>query len=349
MDVGYAGLKDAQAVTRQVFSIRGTTEEKVMGLKWPDLTVLWAARHGNKLRIGHLSGNRFAVKVRDVNPADVVRIKAPLDTLQRRGMPNYFGEQRFGRRGDNDRLGAALVRGDYEGVLKLLLGSPDSAVDDGQTHAARAAYDRGDREGSMRQWPRRSGMERRVLARLIKTGRAGSAVWAIDEKIRRLWVSALQSRLFNDVVARRVEADALDRVMDGDLAWKHDNGACFQVESTRLAEEQARCDAFEISASGPLLGYRTTMPAGGEPLRIENEAMAAHGLSPKDFRSEHVGRVKGARRPLRVQPKDVELAGGVDDYGAHVTVAFTLPAGSFATVLMRELMKADVEEGEGGA
>ncbi|MGC8001341.1 tRNA pseudouridine(13) synthase TruD, partial [Salmonella enterica] len=75
-------------------------------------TVQWAARHGNKLRLGHLKGNRFAIKVRGVNATDVVRLRAPIDELARRGMPNYFGEQRFGRRNDNDRLGAALMRGD---------------------------------------------------------------------------------------------------------------------------------------------------------------------------------------------------------------------------------------------
>src|SRR5207237_750340 len=102
-----------------------------MDLRLPDMTVQWAARHGNKLRLGHLAANRFAVKVRDVVPTDVVKLQPVLDLLQRRGLPNYFGEQRFGRRGDNDRLGAALLRGDDESVLKRLLGAPDARLDDG--------------------------------------------------------------------------------------------------------------------------------------------------------------------------------------------------------------------------
>src|SRR5688500_12353105 len=85
-DVGYAGLKDARAVTRQVLSILGTTEEKVMGLRLPDVTVQWAARHGNKLRLGHLAGNRFAVKIREVEPTDVVKLKPVLAVLEKRGM-----------------------------------------------------------------------------------------------------------------------------------------------------------------------------------------------------------------------------------------------------------------------
>ncbi len=60
-DMGYAGMKDAHAITRQVLSIRGTTEERVMTTSIDGVKVLWAARHGNKLRLGHLAGNRFAI------------------------------------------------------------------------------------------------------------------------------------------------------------------------------------------------------------------------------------------------------------------------------------------------
>jgi tRNA pseudouridine13 synthase len=102
-DIGYAGLKDARAIARQVLSIQGVTEEQVMGLHLPNITVQWASRHGNKLRLGHLAANRFAIKIRDVTPTDVVKLAPVMEELQRRGMPNYFGEQRFGRRGDNDK------------------------------------------------------------------------------------------------------------------------------------------------------------------------------------------------------------------------------------------------------
>jgi tRNA pseudouridine13 synthase len=335
-DIGYAGLKDARAITRQVVSIPGTTEAAVMNLKIPNLTVLWAARHGNKLRLGHLKANRFAIKVRDVTPTDVVKIRPALVELQRRGMPNYFGEQRFGRRNDNDQLGAAYVRGDHKALLSLLLGQPKPEIDDPETIKARAAFDRHDLEEAMRLFPRHHGMERRILHRLAKTHRPSAAVWSIDEKLRRLWVSALQSRLFNEIMAKRI--DTLDRLLPGDFAYKHENGACFGVEDA--AAEQPRADAFEISPTGPLIGFRVSLPEG-EPLRIEQEVFAAHGLSPGDFKRAGQLRVKGDRRPLRVQPTDIDLAGGVDEHGPHITVAFTLPAGSFATTLMRELMKAE--------
>lgn len=340
-DIGYAGLKDARAITRQVISIPGATEAAVMNLKFSDLTVLWAARHTNKLRLGHLKANRFAIKIRDVNPTDVVKIRPVLADLQRRGMPNYFGEQRFGRRNDNDRLGAACVRGDHKALLSLLLGQSNPQVDDRETIQAREAFDRHDLEEAMRLFPRRHGMERRILHRLAKTHRPSAAVWAIDEKLRRLWVSALQSRVFNEIVARRI--DSLDRLMPGDFAYKHENGACFRVEDP--AAEQPRADAFEISPTGPLIGFRVSLPEG-EPLRIEQEVFAAHGLAPGDFKRAGQLRVKGDRRPLRVQPTDIDVAGGVDEHGPHITIAFTLPTGSFATTLLHELMKNDPSPSE---
>lgn len=335
-DIGYAGLKDARAVTRQLLSILGTTPEAVMQLQLPEIAIQWAARHANKLRPGHLRANRFAIKLRDVNATDVVKLPPVIQQLQRRGMPNYFGEQRFGRRGDNHLLGAALVRGDDQSVLNLLLGSGNPELDDAQAMGARNAFERGDLEQAMRLWPRYGGMERRVLHRMIKTGKPAAAVKSIDEKLRRLWVSALQSSLFNEVVAERI--DSLDQVLKGELAWKHDNGACFLVEDPAI--EQPRCEAFEISPSGPLVGYRLTFPQE-RPLQIEQQVLSDHALSPQDFRAEGRLKVKGARRPLRVRPEDVQLAGGVDEFGPHITIAFTLPPGSFATVFLRELMKND--------
>jgi tRNA pseudouridine13 synthase len=334
-DIGYGGLKDARAITRQIISIPNTTEARVMGLKYSDLSVLWAARHGNKMRLGHLKANRFAIKIRDVTPTDVIKLRPVMAELQRRGMPNYFGEQRFGRRGDNDKLGAAYIRGDHKAVLSQLLGTPNE-TDDRESFRARTAFDKHELDKAMTLFPRKYGMERRVLHRLIKSHRPSSAVWTISENLRRLWVSALQSRLFNEVLAKRI--DSIDKIFNGDFAYKHENGACFLVEDA--AAEQPRADAFEISPTGPLVGHRVTMPLG-EPLKIEEQILKSHGLTSGHFKQEGHDQAKGARRPLRVKPAETTLEAGVDQHGTFITVAFTLPAGSFATELLREIMKTD--------
>jgi tRNA pseudouridine13 synthase len=333
-DIGFAGMKDAHAVTRQILSIPNVQEQAVLDIRMPNLSVQWAKRHNNKLRLGHLAGNRFVIRIRQTAASDMEKAQAVLDLLQQRGKPNYFGEQRFGRRMNNHLLGAALIRGDDMGVLKLLLGDPMTDVDDAQAMGARKAFDRGEYEQAMHLFPRRSGMERRILARFIKKQNPTAAAKAIDDKLRRLWISALQSEMFNQVVARRL--GSLHRLMAGDLAYLHASGAVFHVEN--LEVEQPRCDAFEISPSGPLVGYRVTLPEG-EPLTIEQDAFAAFGMAPADFRVEGRHKIKGARRPLRIKPAEVQVSSGSDAMGSFLSLGFTLPAGAFATSLLREVMK----------
>ena len=94
--------------------------------------------------LGHLKGNRFAIRLRHVSPTDVVKVAPVLKTIAERGLPNYFGEQRFGRRGDNHLLGAAIIRSDPKGLLDQLLGKPMPTREDPQTTGARKAYDRND-------------------------------------------------------------------------------------------------------------------------------------------------------------------------------------------------------------
>lgn len=335
-DIGFAGMKDKDAVTRQVVSVPGVSEERLLKLQSPELSVLWATRHRNKLKLGHLKGNRFAIRIREVEPAAVVRLQVPLRRLQQRGMPNFFGEQRFGVRHDNDQIGAALIRGDNGRVLHLLLGSPRSDVDPPEIVQARTHFDRGEFDESLRHWPRRCGMERRLVARFAKSRRPGATVRAIEPRLRRLWISALQSRVFNEVLGRRI--DTLDRILPGDICEKLDNHACFRVEDPGV--EQPRADRWEISPTGPLLGYRLTLPTD-EALSIEQSVFDQFELKSADFRNAEKDRAKGDRRALRVRPEDVRIESGVDEIGGYVLVAFTLPAGSFATVLLRELMKPE--------
>jgi tRNA pseudouridine13 synthase len=337
-EIGYAGMKDAQAVTRQFLTVPRVDDAKLLAIQTAQLKVLSSAKHINKLRLGHLKGNRFAIKIREVEATDVVKIRPALERLEREGMPNYFGEQRFGRRGDNDQLGAALLRDDPMTVLRLVLGTPLKDGDPSGVFEARRFFDNNDLQAAMKKWPRSSGMERRILARYINTSSAGKALQLLEPRLRRLWLSALQSRVFNEVVSERI--DSIGKLLPGDLAYLHDRGACFSVDD--VAKEQPRADAFEVSATGPILGYRMSLPSG-EALALEQTVYDRFKLTREDFKRPNRDQAKGDRRPIRVKPADVQIAGGVDDHGDHITIAFTLPAGSFATVLLREVMKGDEE------
>jgi tRNA pseudouridine13 synthase len=115
-DVGYAGLKDKRAVAVQRFSVPaaagGEIARRAAGLSGPGWRVTATALHGNKLRPGHLRGNRFRVVVRGVAPGALEQAERICAELRARGAPNLYGPQRFGKRGDNAALGAAILRRD---------------------------------------------------------------------------------------------------------------------------------------------------------------------------------------------------------------------------------------------
>ncbi|MEY4674127.1 MAG: tRNA pseudouridine 13 synthase [Planctomycetota bacterium] len=107
--IGVAGLKDAQAVSRQWVSVQGVTDEEAARLSGRSWRVLEARRHGNKLKMGHLAGNRFELVLRDTAPGDLAKARAGLEQMTRLGVPNYFGEQRFGKRGANLEKGLQIL------------------------------------------------------------------------------------------------------------------------------------------------------------------------------------------------------------------------------------------------
>lgn len=333
-DIGFAGLKDARAVTRQWLSVEHIEPERVKALEFPNAKVLDVSRHGNKLKLGHLRGNKFTIRVRGSDDADGARASEIMAVLAKRGMPNYFGAQRFGVRGDNAFIGRAVLLGDFESAMAIMLGWPGKD-DHGDIRRARQLYDEGKLAEARETWPYTSRQQKRVLQSLIKMrGNAKRAWRTVEMNLRRLMVSAFQSQLFNEVLADRI--GELDRLVDGDIAMKHLNGACFVVEDA--AGEQGRCDAFEISPTGPIFGHKVKRPTG--PTRVvEDRVLGASGVGLEAFRVKDGMKFPGERRALRVCPADASVAAGSDQDGVFVALRFTLPPGCYATCVTREVCK----------
>ncbi len=276
-DIGYAGLKDKRAITRQWFSLPLRDAAPLRGFQVEGLSVLELSRHGNKLRPGHLRGNRFVVGIRGAHEGAAFRARAILDRLAAVGVANAFGPQRFGRDGQTAALGRALLLGG--------------------THPDRARAER-------------------------------------DRFLRKLALSAFQSSLFNRVLEQRLRDGTWNQALLGDVLQKP-TGAAFVCEA--LEVDAPRVAAFEVSPAGPMFGAKL-LAARGAPREYELGALREAEIEEAVF--EKGGDLtQGARRAFRVRIEEPQVE-QVDDV---LRVAFTLPRGSYATVVMREIMKGDVE------
>jgi tRNA pseudouridine13 synthase len=328
--VGCAGLKDARAVTVQTISVGDVAPSRIRALDLPGIRVLDVSRHTNKLRTGHLRGNRFTIRVREVSENAMPAAQAILDVLCQRGVPNYFGEQRFGVRGDTHLLGRELVRKDAETFVRRFVGMPHPA-ETPRIRRARQLCEEGELALSLGVWPRHMEHERRVVQSLLDhPGDWTRAVRGIPNKMRKFYVSAYQSALFNRVLTSRLET--VDRLLVGDLAWIHGKGAVFVVDDPDV--EQPRADRLEISPSGPLYGYKLTV-ALGAPGESERRVLAEEELELEDWRVRGI-KLKGARRPLRFPLREVKTW-----YDDGLMLSFALPSGCYATTVLAEVIKAD--------
>lgn len=152
-----------------------------------------------------------------------------------------------------------------------------------------------------------------------------------DPRVRRFLTSSVQSAVFNALVSLRLERGAFDRLLNGDMAKKHDTGGVFLVEDAQV--ETPRAQRGEVSATGTLFG-RKVRPLTADAGVLEAEALSLFGLTPQVFASR-----KGDRRLIRVFPAGTEVRPEDDGY----VLAFTLPKGSFATSVLREVMKTEVD------
>lgn len=331
-DIGYAGMKDSVGVTRQTVSIPRVAPEKVLSLDIPGIKVLSALLHGNKLRLGHLKGNRFQIRVRDAAPCALDHARAALAILERRGVPNRFGVQRYGVQGNTHVIGAAILRRDFKDAVDTLIGDP-AAVTDERWRQAIEAYRRGELAESLALFPGHFRVERDLIARLLQRPDAFEKAFnSVQPRMKRLYLSAFQSSLFDLVLEQRL--DRLDRIEPGDIAFKHENGACFLVQDA--VAEASRAQAFEISPTGPMFGCSMMEPQEGQG-ELEAGVLAARGLTPESFNLSGGLRMEGERRALRVP-----LTGAaVQQEGTDLLLDFSLPRGSYATCVLSEIMKTD--------
>jgi len=266
-------MKDRHALTRQLMSFPPpVAPEALLAAAVPGVTVLSATRHSNKLRTGHLRGNRFRLVVRGLAiPADAAAETARLVLARLAaapGSPNWYGEQRFGAGGDNAAAGRALLTS-----------------------------------------RRRGGREARLL------------------------ISAYQSELFNRYLTSRIDDGLYRQVIEGDILVVA-SGGMFATSEPEV--DEARLVRGELVPTGPMFGHSMREPVlASEAGTREVSILIEEGITPADFKP--LGQLApGTRRPIAIAVAAASVAPIAPD---AIQVAFELPAGAYATAVMREITK----------
>ncbi len=334
-DIGVAGYKDSRAISRQRISIEHIKPEALKKLETDDLKIRSLGYHRNKLRTGHLQGNRFEIKIRGIDKNSLSRAKKILDRLKKTGVPNYYCSQRFGRRGDSAALGEALIKQDKKQFVKLYLGKPlptDLPVE----HRARELFDQGDYESPFDFWPFEERNRRNCLAAYKRSKNPGVVINQVPHRLKKLFLSAFQSAIFNRILAERINEIA--QIKKGDIAEITESGGCFRVENP--AVEQPRVESFKINPTGPIIGKKL-LEASGDPGRLEKQIFFLYEIDKiPDWRVEKT-RLCGCRRSLRIILNDCHLGEGQDEIGKYLQLSFSLNSGSYATAILRELIKSN--------
>lgn len=329
-DIGYAGLKDAKATTTQTISVPLIQPEAAKKLEDEKIRVLSAVRHRNKLKLGHLAGNRFLIRIANPRPEALSRTEQVLEILRAKGLPNYFGSQRYGALGNSHLIGRAILQHDFTNACNLIMGDPEKIEHSGWKKAVEL-FREDQLDAALEVLPRHCRYERQLLAALSKGKSHKKALFNLPRNILRLYLSACQSSLFDRIVDMRLTT--IDQIWPGDIAFKHINGACFRVETP--ADEQIRADHFEISATAPLFGHKTMMATGQSGI-LEEALLEKEKIKLEDFSLGRGLSMSGERRPLRVPLTDATAEIDGDD----IILSFSLPKGSYATSLLREIIKS---------
>jgi tRNA pseudouridine13 synthase len=342
---GWAGTKDKRAVTVQRISIMNLDEAELKRITLPGLKIKVLGRTNRSVGLGDLLGNRFRITIRDLacpEPgATLARITE--ETMQQKGVPNYFGVQRFGEtRPVTHKVGEALARGKIEEAVYIYLALPFSGEPERTREARERLWASRDIPSALKDFPEYLHHEVAMLNYLAEhPGDYAHSFDVLSVNLKRLFVHAYQSYLFNKILSHRLDAKLeLDRAIEGDVV-------CFAKEGLPDMDKQQAVTMENIEAvrrlaergrafvTLPLIGFETKLAEGiqGE---IERAVLNDEEVSQGNFRVEENPELgsRGTRRAALCPVKpQIRVEGNIAE------IEFVLPKGSYATVVLREYMK----------
>ncbi|RLF91067.1 tRNA pseudouridine(13) synthase TruD [Thermococci archaeon] len=313
--IGVAGLKDKRALTYQYISIRSPFPKRDLTLMKGRLRLKYLGRRRNRILMGDLLGNYFRIVIRETRDLDkALEIRSELES---KGIPNYFGLQRFGViRPVTHVVGKMIVKGDLEGAVKTFLTMRFEAEDEKVKKAREILEEDWNYSEALDFFPTSLRYERTILESLKKNPRDyASAIRSLPRGLSRMFIHSYQSYLTNKIISRRMEI--------------HEN--LLEPVPGERTDKSGR----------PLVlvpGFAVDF-SSGEIGKIEREVLEEDEISPRNFRVERMPelRAPGKLRRLSISP-GIGISGKEN---GEVVFHFFLEKGSYATVVIREFMKTD--------
>lgn len=298
----FAGTKDRNAITEQLVSVKGVSEETLKNLKIKDIELKDFFTSDEPLRLGDLIGNEFIVTVRDYDCKDVKKSLKEFKELLNNGLLNYFGEQRFGiQRPNNHFIGKSILRENYEEALKELLAKTYEQEGEDSKKARNYLWDNwGDWKGALEIFPRYLTIERMALNHLVKYPHDYvNSIRRLPKNIAKILVYSYQSYLFN----------------------------------TALSElyEKGLISDFELV----LPGHESDLKSMGSA--VFEKILEKEKITLSDFKVRSYPEIssRGSMRKTLIFPCNFKIIEVKKDY---YTVSFELEKSSYATMVLRELV-----------
>jgi tRNA pseudouridine13 synthase len=310
-----AGTKDKTAVSVQLASVFDIPKEQVLGLEIKDISINGAWYAKDKVRMGQLLGNRFTIKVEGASGDSEGKVEQISSELGGR-FPNYFGEQRFGSTRRNTHLiGMEMLKGKFEEAVGMFLCDTKGEQNPQAREARKALEGTGDYRQALQDFPRHLRLERKAIAYLAEhpDGHA-DALKNLPRPVLLMFIHAVQSHMFNNMLS--------DRIKEGVL--EPEKGEYYCGETDGFPDIRKFQDSGWVV--GKLIGYESPVN------ERENALLDGLGIGKDDFRMQAMPEIasKGTYRTLLAPIKDFSFNAS--------TFRFVLPAGSYATVAMREFL-----------
>ncbi|MGD8565183.1 MAG: tRNA pseudouridine(13) synthase TruD [Candidatus Bathyarchaeota archaeon] len=356
-NIQFAGLKDTKALTSQFITIEEGSAGEIRDIRIKDIELSPIGYCRNELSTYYLFGNHFKIKIRGINhskPTIEKRINEILEELTLiGGAPNFYGHQRFGTvRPVTHLMGKAMIKENFEEAAMIYLANP-SPHEHPESHRARKNLLKTKNfKEAFREFPKQLRNERRMLAHLEKKPRDFMGAFRrLPLQLRRLFPQAYQSYLFNMCLSERVEKGlSLRQAEIGDYVVGVERVGLPMIRIRQVTTIGRKTEINKAIQDGkmrlaiPIVGFKQNLSQGVQG-EIEKDILRSEEIEPRNFMIKTFSEVsqKGGLRTMVVPIKNFSLNKVSEDTESSTKTAelsFTLHRGSYATVILREIMKS---------